>query len=193
MVSAEVNTSWTELQGKGNPLTYTLDKFRARKGIFCTVFLCQICMCLHKNFHLCYWPNVRSKWLDIGRSSSQLELRIRFILPARAASHIIKWLAEQDIYRPIIYYSISRSQVSTCYFFQRVKLNHWATAFNTWWSVNGLLNHSFFFKPSMTGSSVTRMKYWENIYSTVDLKFLFYFLCSSLLPAVRGENEEINK
>ena len=33
----------------------------------------------------------------------------------------------------------------------------------------------------------------ENIYSTVDLKFLFHFLSSSLLPAVRGENESINK
>ena len=147
-----------------------------------------------KFIHLCYWPSVRSKWLDIGLSSSQLEHRIRFIFPARAASHIIKWLTEQDIYRPIIYYPISPSQVSTCYFFQRVKLNHWATAFSTWWSVDGLLNHSFFFfQPPMTGSSVTRMKYWENIYSTVDLKFLFYFLCSSLLPTVRGESEEINK
>ena len=27
-----------------NLLTYTSDKFRARKCIFCTVFLCQICM-----------------------------------------------------------------------------------------------------------------------------------------------------
>ena len=32
---------------KGSQLTYTLDKFRARKCIFWTVFLCQICMGLH--------------------------------------------------------------------------------------------------------------------------------------------------
>ena len=48
VISAEVNTSWTELQGKGSPPTYTLDKFWARKGIFCTVFPCQICTGLHK-------------------------------------------------------------------------------------------------------------------------------------------------
>ena len=47
-ISAEVNTSWTELKGKGSPPTYTLDKFWARKGIFCTVFACQICTGLHK-------------------------------------------------------------------------------------------------------------------------------------------------
>ena len=29
VISAEVYTSWTELQGKGSPPTYTLDKFRA--------------------------------------------------------------------------------------------------------------------------------------------------------------------
>ena len=48
MISAEVNTSRTELQGKGSALTYTLDKFRARKRVFCTVFPCQICMGLHE-------------------------------------------------------------------------------------------------------------------------------------------------
>ena len=45
----------------------------------------------------------------------------------------------------------------------------------------------------MMGLSVPEPKYWENIYFTVDLKFIFYFLSSSLLPAVGGENEEINK
>ena len=48
VINAEVNTWWTELQGRGNPPTYTLDKFWARRGIFCTVFPCQICMSLHK-------------------------------------------------------------------------------------------------------------------------------------------------
>ena len=41
----------------------------------------------------------------------------------------------------------------------------------------------------MTGSSVPEPKYWENIYFTVDLKFIFHFLSSSLLPTVRGGNE----
>ena len=34
----------------------------------------------------------------------------------------------------------------------------------------------------MTGSSVSGPKYWENLYFTVDLKFIFHFLSSSLLP-----------
>ena len=68
VISAEVNTSWTELQGKGSPPTYTLDKFWARKGIFCTVFPCQICTGLHKIYSYAlltkrevkmagYWPS----------------------------------------------------------------------------------------------------------------------------------------
>ena len=68
VISAEVNTSWTELQGKGSPPTYTLDKFWARKGIFCTVFPCQICTGLHKIYSCAlltkrevkmagYWPS----------------------------------------------------------------------------------------------------------------------------------------
>ena len=67
VISAEVNISWTELQGKGSPPTYTLDKFRARKCIFCTVFPCQICMGLSKIYSYAlltkrevkmagYWP-----------------------------------------------------------------------------------------------------------------------------------------
>ena len=135
-----------------------------------------------KYIHLCYWPSVRSKWLDIGRSSSQLEHRIRFILPARAASHIIKWLTEQDIYRPIIYYPISRSQVSTCYFFQRVKLNHWATAFNTWWSVDGLLKPIiFFFLAPMTGfiSSQTEILGKHIFHSWSQVFILFFVFISS--------------
>ena len=67
VISAEVYTSWTKLQGKGSPPTHTLDKFRARKYIFCTVFPSQICMGLHKIIHMRYWPSVRSKWLDTGR------------------------------------------------------------------------------------------------------------------------------
>ena len=67
-VNTGVNTSWTELQEKGNLLTYTSDKFRARKCIFCTVFLCQICMGLHEIYSYAllaklsvkmagYWPS----------------------------------------------------------------------------------------------------------------------------------------
>ena len=52
---------------KGSPLTYTIDKFRARKCIFWTVFLCQICMGLHEIYSYAlltkrevkmagYWP-----------------------------------------------------------------------------------------------------------------------------------------
>ena len=63
VISAEVNTSWTELQEKGNLLTYTSDKFRAWKFIFCTVFLCQICMGLHK----IYSYALLTKRSDIGR------------------------------------------------------------------------------------------------------------------------------
>ena len=44
VVSAEVITLWTILQGKGSPLNYTLDKFRARKSISWTFLPCQICM-----------------------------------------------------------------------------------------------------------------------------------------------------
>ena len=55
VISAEVNT-------------YTLDKFWARKDIFCTVFPCQICMGLHKIYSYAlltkrevkmagYWPS----------------------------------------------------------------------------------------------------------------------------------------
>ena len=68
VISAEVSTWWTELQGKGSPPTYTLDKFRAQKCSFCTVFPCQICMGLHKIYSYAlltkrevkmagYWPS----------------------------------------------------------------------------------------------------------------------------------------
>ena len=57
VISAEVNTSWTELQGNGSPPTYTLDKFRARKCIFCTVFPCQICTGLHR-IYCCKLPRL---------------------------------------------------------------------------------------------------------------------------------------
>ena len=68
VISAEVNTWWTKLQGKRSPPTYTLDKFWAQKGIFCTVFPCQICTGLHKIYSYAllterevkmaiYWPS----------------------------------------------------------------------------------------------------------------------------------------
>ena len=90
MISAEVKSSWTELHEKGSPLTYTSDKFRAGRFIFCTVFPCQIWMGLHEIYWFAYWPSVRSKWLDIGRvfftfsgtetkSRSKKKKRTRFI------------------------------------------------------------------------------------------------------------------
>ena len=58
-------------------------------------------------------------WAHLARSGIQSEHRIHFILPTGAASYMIKWLTELDIYWPIISYPISRSQVSTCCFFPR--------------------------------------------------------------------------
>ena len=130
-------------------------------------------------------PSVRG-WAHHARLGSQPEHRIHVILPSCAANYMIKWLTEQDIYWPIICYPISRSQVSTCCLFSTPESN-WT--FNTWWSGDGLINHNFFPLASYDGSSVPEPKYWENIYFTVDLKFIFHFLSSSLLPAVRGENE----
>ena len=66
VISAEVNTSWTALQGKGFPLTFTSDKFRARKCIFCTVFPCQICMGLHEIYSYALLTKREVKWLDVG-------------------------------------------------------------------------------------------------------------------------------
>ena len=55
VVSAEVITLWTILQGKGSPLNYTLDKFRARKSILWTVLLARfVWVCLKYN-HKRYW------------------------------------------------------------------------------------------------------------------------------------------
>ena len=70
MISAEVNTSWTELQGKVSPLTYTLDKFRARKRIFCTVFPCQICMGLHEMYSSALLTKLEVKMAGYWPSSS---------------------------------------------------------------------------------------------------------------------------
>ena len=97
VISAEVNTSWTELQGKGSPPTHTLDKFWARKGIFCTVFPCQICTGLHKIYSYAlltksevkmagYWPCsfffcVFMDWDDIVNSVDKPNYL--FILPHR--------------------------------------------------------------------------------------------------------------
>ena len=67
VISAEVNTSWTELQEKGRPLTYTSDKSRAQKCIFLLSSLARFVRVCIKYIHMRYWPSVRSKWLDIGR------------------------------------------------------------------------------------------------------------------------------
>ena len=84
----------------------------------------------------------------LARSGIQSEHRIHFILPAGAASYMIKWLTELDIYWPIISYPISRSQVSTCCFFPRksqieflsYSIRHMMVS---WWSNEPLIFFSF--------------------------------------------------
>ena len=69
---------------KGTPLTYTLDKFRARKCIFWTVFLCQICMDLHEIYSYAlltkrevkmagYWPGsfVAFLWSETNKPGQE--------------------------------------------------------------------------------------------------------------------------
>ena len=69
---------------KGSPLTYTLDKFRARKCIFWTVFLCQICMGLHEIYSYAlltkrevkmagYWPGsfVAFLWSETNKPGAR--------------------------------------------------------------------------------------------------------------------------
>ena len=151
---------------------------------------------LSKSYELCKFSCVGSirgipsgrGWAHHARSGSQSEHRIHFILPACAASYMIKCLTEQDIYWPIMCYP--RSQVPTCCLFSTQESN-WTIELqnSTRWSVDGLMNLHCFPQPLMTGSSVPEPKYWENIYFTVDLMFIFHLLLSSLLPTVRGENE----
>jgi len=61
-------------------------------------FLCGICTSSSPE---------RARWLHLARSGSQSQRAIWFILPARGASHIIKFL----IVRPTI---LSYSEASTC-------------------------------------------------------------------------------
>ena len=69
---------------KGTPLTYTLDKFRARKCIFWTVFPCQICMGLHEIYSYAlltkrevkmagYWPGsfVAFLWSETNKPGQE--------------------------------------------------------------------------------------------------------------------------
>ena len=69
---------------KGSPLAYTLDKFRARKCIFWTVFLCQICMGLHEIYSYAlltkrevkmagYWPGsfVAFLWSETNKPGQE--------------------------------------------------------------------------------------------------------------------------
>ena len=108
---------------------------------------------LSKSYELCKFSCVGSirgipsgrGWAHHARSGSQSEHRIHFILPACAASYMIKWLTEQDIYWPIICYPISRSQVPTCCLFSTQESN-WTIErqHSTRWSVDGLMNlHCF--------------------------------------------------
>ena len=122
VISAEVNTSWTELQGKGSPPTHTLDKFWARKGIFCTVFPCQICTGLHKIY---------------------------------SCALLTKREVKMAGYWP-----------SSFFFFAFL------------WTETGY-----------DGFISSRTEILGKIYFTVDLKLIFHFLSSSLLPTVRGGNE----
>ena len=128
----------------------------------------------------------------LARSGIQSEHKIYFILPAGAASYMIKWFTELDIYLPIIYYPISRSQVSTCDFFPHksqiellsCSIRHMMVS---WWS-----NEPFFF---FSFSSLRQVHQFPNrnigkkyIPQSIS-SFYFIFLSSSLLPVVRGENE----
>ena len=69
---------------KGTPLTYTLDKFRARKCIFLTVFPCQICMGLYEIYSCAlltkrevkmagYWPDsfVAFLWSETNKPGQE--------------------------------------------------------------------------------------------------------------------------
>ena len=69
---------------KGTPLIYTFDKFRARKCIFWTVFLCQICMGLHEIYSYAlltkrevkmagYWPGscVAFLWSETNKPGQE--------------------------------------------------------------------------------------------------------------------------
>ena len=127
----------------------------------------------------------------LARSGIQSEHRIHFVLPVGAASYMIKWLTELDIYWPIISYPISRSQVSTCGFFPRKRqiellsysIQHMMVS---WWS-----NEPFFF----SFSSLRQVHQFPNrnigkkyIPQSIS-SFSFFQLSSSLLPFVRGENE----
>ena len=115
----------------------------------------------------------------LARSGIQSEHRIHFILPAGAASYMIKWLTELDIYWPIISYPISRSQVSTCGFFPRKRqiellsysIQHMMVS---WWS-----NEPFFFFPlaplDRFISSRTEIS-GKNIYHSQSQVFISFFV-----------------
>ena len=93
-ISAEVNTFWTKLQGNGSPLTYTQDKFRARKStFFLTVLPCQICMGPHEINSLRYWLSVRSRWLDIMFS----HFTEKFLDPVRSSHGSIQPIRRLEI------------------------------------------------------------------------------------------------
>ena len=84
----------------------------------------------------------------LARSGIQSEHRIHFILPVGAASYMIKWLTELDIYWPIISYPIARSQVSTCCFFPRKSQIEFLSysirlMMVSWWSNEPLIFFSF--------------------------------------------------
>ena len=173
-----------ELTVKANCFCSTMNP----RGSF--IFFFMYMPTLSKSYELCEFscavsirgiPSGRRR-ANLVRPGIQSEHRIHLIFPARAVSYMIKWL--------IISNPISRSQVSTCCFFpckSQMELLSYSIQHMmvSWWSNETLFFFSF---SPPTGSSVPEPKYRENIYTTVDLKFSFHFLSSSLLPAVRGEN-----
>ena len=145
---------------------------------------------LSKSYELCKFSCVGSirgipsgrGWAHHARSGSQSEHRIHFILPACAASYMIKWLTEQDIYWPIICYPISRSQVSTCCLFPR-RSQIEPLSYN----IQHMMNHSFFsFSPLWRVHQFPN----RNIGKTHILKLissLYFIFCLHLFSPPWGE------
>ena len=144
-----------------------------------------------KYIHMRYWPSVRSKWLDVGRVLFFCVF-MDFILPACAASYMIKWLTEQDIYWPIICYPISRSQVSTCCLFPAQEWNwtfelQYSTKIVSWWS-----NEPFFFFFFFSFSPLWQVHQFPNrsTRKTYILQFissLYFIFCRHLFSPPWGE------
>ena len=148
---------------------------------------------LSKSYELCKFscvesirgiPNGRG-WAHHARSGSQSEHRIHFILPACAASYISR--ARYRLTNDMLSHFTITGLDMLPFFHARVKLNHWATPFNTWWSVGGLMNHSFFsFSPLWRVHQFPN----RNIRKTYILKLissLYFIFCLHLFSPPWGE------